>query len=240
MVSSHPAHEFLPTKPVRSRLAVFGGTFNPVHTGHLFLAGEVIRRGLVDEVLFVPAGIPPHKTLVDLAPAPDRFELLKLALAPYPEFSLSDIELTRTDSPSYTLDTMETMRAAFPENDLFFLLGMDCLYELHTWYRATELVSQFQFIVYPRPGVVAPKYLALADYFGNRNARNLVAAMLDEVPLLPVESSSIRQLCATGGNLAGLVPDTVLAYLQKQGLYGYKKCGKKGKRQPAVGSTPGK
>ena len=226
-------------QPVRSRLAVFGGTFNPVHIGHLFLAGEVIRRGLVDEVLFVPAGIPPHKADLELAPGPDRFEMLRLALEPFSAFSLSDIELQRSDAPSYTLDTLDTLRVAFPEHDLTFLLGMDCLLELHTWYRATELVSQFNFLIYPRPGVVAPKFVTLADYFGNKNARTLVGAILEDVPQLPVGATAIRHLCATGGNLAGMVPESVLTYLQKQELYGYKKCGKKGQRRPAAGPGPG-
>lgn len=215
----NPAPEFLPPKPVRRRLAVFGGSFNPVHNGHLFLAGHIVRAGLADEVLFVPTGIPPHKTSEDLAAGEHRYSLLRAALLPYREFSVSDIEVQRQDRPSYTIETMETLRLAFPEDDLIFLMGLDCLLELHTWHRATQLVNDYAFLVYPRPGFIPPKLVTLADSFGTRNAQKLLRAVID-APLLPLKASEIRAFCAAGKTLAGLVPDPVRTYIIKNRLYG--------------------
>jgi nicotinate-nucleotide adenylyltransferase len=215
---SQPAPDMLPPKPGRTRLAVFGGSFNPVHNGHLFLAGEVIRRGLADEVIFVPAGIPPHKPCDGLLPGAVRLALLEEAVKPFPEFSVSDIELQQPDTPSYTITTLDMLRAAFPGREISFLMGMDCLAELHTWHRAEELAAQFSFLVYPRPDVAVPKAPELADRFGNRNALKLLAGVMD-APLLPISSSQIRTLCAEGKSLAGLVPADVIRLIGEQKLY---------------------
>ncbi len=218
-VLSQPTPEMLPPKPGRSRLAVFGGSFNPVHNGHLFLAGEVIRRGLADEVIFVPAGVPPHKPCDGLLPGAVRLELLEEAVKPFPEFSVSDIELQQADTPSYTITTLDMLRGAFPGKEIVFLMGMDCLAELHTWHRAEELAAQFNFLVYPRPGVAVPKAPELADRFGNRHALKLLASVMD-APLLPVSASQVRTLCAEGKSLAGLVPAGVIRLIGERKLYG--------------------
>ena len=216
---SQPAPEMLPAKPVRTRLAIFGGSFNPVHNGHLSLAGHIIREGLADEVLFVPSGIPPHKPCEGLVPGADRLAMLTEAVKLFPQFSVSDIELLRPDVPSYTISTLDMLRAAYPEKEIYFLMGMDCLAELHTWHRAPELVSQFNFIIYPRPGVAQVKLPELGDLFGGRNANKLTAAVID-APLLPVAATAIRALCATGKPLAGLVPEGVIRYIEEHKLYG--------------------
>lgn len=200
------------------RLAIFGGTFDPVHNGHLFLAGEVVRRGLAHEVLFVPARRPPHKIDVAISPAEHRMAMLTLALAPFREFSLSDIEIARAAGCSYTIDTLEMLREIYPEHELFFLLGMDSLVDLHLWHRATELVQRHRIVTYPRPGVAPPPFATLAGQFGPRNARRLVNDILD-MPTAPGESTGIRRLVQAGGNLAGLVPECVSEYMRKQGLY---------------------
>ncbi len=215
---SLPAPDMLPAKPVRSRVAVFGGSFNPVHNGHLSLAGHVLRLGLADEVLFVPAGIPPHKPHAGLAPGADRLAMLEEAVRPFPQFSVSDIELQKNDQPSYTITTLDMLRAAYPGREIVFLMGMDCLAELHTWHRAQELVAQFNFIVYPRPGVANPKTPELADCFGNRNANKLQASVLDAA-MLPVSSSEVRAFIADGKTLAGLVPEAVIRYIELHTLY---------------------
>ena len=215
---SQPAPEMLPAKPGRSRLAVFGGTFNPVHNGHLALAGHIIRAGLADEVLFVPSGIPPHKTCADLAPGAERLAMLEAAVMPFPQFGVSDIELQRADVPSYTISTLDMLRAAYSEKEIVFLMGMDCLAELHTWHRAQELASQFNFIVYPRPGVEPIKLPELGDRFGNRNANKLATAVID-APLFPVSATEVRAFCAAGKTLAGLVPEAVIGYIAEHKMY---------------------
>lgn len=216
---SLPTPEFLPPRPGRARVAVFGGSFNPVHNGHLFLAGEILRRGLAAEVLFIPAGIPPHKPCTGLAPVEHRLAMLQAALAPYPAFSFSDIEARKTDQPSYTIQTLETLTLAYPENDLFFVMGMDCLTELHTWHKAQDLVNAFQFLIYPRSGFAMPKLPALTDQFGPKGAVKLRNAVVDDLPLLPVSASGVRAACAAGRSLAGLVPETVAGYIRTHHLF---------------------
>lgn len=230
----NPAPEYLPPQPQKPRLAVFGGSFNPVHNGHLFLAGHVLRAGLADEVLFIPAGIPPHKPTADLAPGDIRYAMLRAALAPFPEFSVSDIEIQQRDRPSYTIETLDTLRIAFPEHVLLFLMGTDCLVELHTWQRAAELVNQFSFIIYPRPGADAPMTVTLAERFGLRNALKLRAALI-EAPLLPVTASEVRSCCGEGKSVAGMVPETVHAHIQQHRLYNLKTDGDAHGRQQEAG-----
>ena len=203
----------------RPRLAVFGGSFDPVHNGHLFLAGEVVRAGLVEEVLFVPARRPPHKSTRELAAAAHRSAMLKDALAPFPEFSLSDIELERTEEMSYTFDTLSTLARAFTEHELFFLMGMDSLVDLHTWYKSTELAGTFGFLIYPRPGVQTPAFAVLRDRFGAHNARKLLDSILD-AQSIPIVATEIRRDCREGVNLAGRIPESVLHYIREHQLYG--------------------
>ncbi|OGV64415.1 MAG: nicotinate (nicotinamide) nucleotide adenylyltransferase [Lentisphaerae bacterium RIFOXYB12_FULL_65_16] len=203
----------------RPRLAVFGGSFDPVHNGHLFVAGEMVRGGHADEVLFVPARQPPHKIDLDLAPANHRLAMLRLALAFYPEFSVSDIELSREAGPSYTFDTLETLRQVFPEHEIRFLLGMDNLIDLHRWYRATELVQHYELLIYPRPGVSTPSFAALAAHFGDRMARKLAKSVV-ALPEMPVVATEIRADLVRGRTVAGRCPESVLGYIRDHGLYG--------------------
>jgi len=203
---------------VRPKMAVFGGSFDPVHIGHLFLAGQIVRAGLVEEVLFVPARRPPHKPGVELTAPQHRLSMLKAALAPYAEFSLSDIELERAGVLSYTIDTLETLRQAFPGHELFFLIGMDGFVDLHTWRRASELVQRFSLLIYPRPGVVPPPFAVLAGHFGGRNARKLLDSVV-KAQAIPIGATDIRQDLAAGRNLAGRLPESVIEYIREHGLY---------------------
>lgn len=202
----------------RPRLAVFGGSFDPVHNGHLLVAGEVLASEWADEVLFVPARQPPHKGRGVLSDAFHRLEMLRLALEPFPDYSLSDVELAREESLSYTFDTMTILREVFQEHQLRFLMGMDSLVSLHHWYRATELVQRFEFIVYGRPGVHPPSFAELAGRFGQRNARKLLASVL-ELGTSPVSATDVRARCAAGRPVTGLLSPAVAEYIERHELY---------------------
>jgi nicotinate-nucleotide adenylyltransferase len=202
----------------KPRLAVFGGTFDPVHNGHLYIAGELLRRGLADEVLFVPACKPPHKQSELLSAAEDRLAMLKAALSGYEEFSVSDIELQRHDHPSYTIDTLDLLKAAYPGHDLVFLMGVDSLAELHLWHRASELVGRYRFLIFPRPGAEPPPYATLAGYFGPRAARKLIDSIVDVVGV-DISATAIRRYTSLQQSLAGLVPETVGQYISEHKLY---------------------
>ncbi len=201
----------------RPRLAVYGGTFDPVHVGHLFLAGEVVRNGFADEVLFVPALIPPHKQTRQPTSAEHRLAMLQRALSIHDCFSVSDIELQR-QGPSYTIYTLETLRQTFPEHQILFLIGMDSLLELHTWHRANELVQHFRFLIFPRPNVRLPSFAELSSFFGNRDARKLLDSIV-ATRLIDVSATEIRECCREGTTLAGMVTDAVYEYIVEHGLY---------------------
>lgn len=211
----------MPPQPRSYRLAVFGGSFDPVHSGHLNLAAEVVAQSLADEVMFVPALCPPHKPGRLSAPAADRLAMLQLALDGQAPFSCSDIELQRGGPASYTIDTMSVLSKVYPDCELFFLLGMDSLESLHTWHRAGELVQRFNFIVYPRPGVMAPSLHVLDSHFGPRSARKLTSAIVtgEALPLWDISSSQLRQLCAVSAPTVGLLPDPVREYIDAHALY---------------------
>jgi len=212
---------FSPELPLAKapRLAVFGGSFDPVHNGHLALAQAIVDADLADEVLFIPARRPPHKQSRELSSGHHRLEMVRQAIEQNPAFSVSDIELERSEGFSYTFDTLSVLRQVFPEHDLFFLLGMDSLRELHTWHRAGELVRHFDFIVYPRPGTSCPSLAELSDRFGSRAGRKLLAAVREGLPPFPFSSTEVRQACAEGSDMTRLCPEPVCRYIQNHGLY---------------------
>ncbi len=203
------------------RLAVFGGSFDPIHNGHLQLARRIIELGQADEVLFVPAFRPPHKAAGALSPALDRLAMLKLALEPYVDFSYSDIELQRSEEFSYTFDTLTIFRKIYPDCEISFIMGMDSLRHLPEWHRASELVQHFKFIIYPRPGVMPPAYTTLAQAFGERNAMKLFGSVLsgDDIALSELSSSAIRAACARGEDMEHAMPVPVWKYIVEHRLY---------------------
>jgi len=198
---------------------VFGGSFDPVHNGHLGLAQAVVDAGLADEVLFVPARRPPHKQGRSLSDGHHRLEMIRLAIENCPAFSVSDIELERSEGLSFTFDTLSVLRQVFPEHGLLFLLGMDSLRDLHSWHRAGELVRHFDFIVYPRPGVSCPSLAELTDRYGTRMGRKLLAAVKADLPQFPWSATEVREACAQNRDLNRFCPEPVCRYIQTHGLY---------------------
>jgi nicotinate-nucleotide adenylyltransferase len=214
-------HRHSPDLPVAkvSRLAVFGGSFDPIHNGHLSLAQALVDAGLAEEVLFVPALRPPHKSGRELSEGRHRLEMIRLTLESHPAFSVSDIEMERGDGFSYTFDTLSVLRQVFPEHALFFLMGMDSLRELHGWHKAGELVQHFDFVVYPRPGVSCPSLAELSDRFGSRNGRRLLDSVKAGLPQFAFSATEVRDACARHSDLSRYCPEAVCRYIADQGLY---------------------
>src|SRR5439155_1548522 len=132
-----------------ARTAVFGGSFNPIHYGHLLLADEVLEVLDLDRILFVPAALPPHKSPAYLAPAADRYAMVELAVAGHPKFAVSDLELRRP-GPSYTVDTLAALR--IPRADLFLLVGSETFLDLLTWREPRRIARLARIVVVPRVG----------------------------------------------------------------------------------------
>jgi nicotinate-nucleotide adenylyltransferase len=196
-----------------ARTAVFGGSFNPIHYGHLLLADEVAEALSLDRVLFVPAAAPPHKPAAQLAPTPDRYAMVELAVAGHPKFVVSDIELRRS-GPSYTVDTLEAIRLPRPE--LFLIMGSETFLDLLTWRAPQRVASLAQLVVVPRLGsVFDPEGAAVRKVVHEIGHEPLVV----HATSLPISASDLRRRAREARSLAYRLPPAVGDYIQAQRLY---------------------
>jgi nicotinate-nucleotide adenylyltransferase len=189
------------------RLGVMGGTFDPVHHGHLVAASEVAARFGLDEVVFVPTGQPWQKSHQQVSPAEDRYLMTVIATASNPQFSVSRIDIDRPGR-TYTTDTLRDLHAEHRDAELFFITGADALAQILTWRDAEELFSLAHFIGVTRPGH------ALADPGLPDGGVSLI-----EVPALAISSSDCRLRVEQGDPVWYLVPDGVVRYINKRQLY---------------------
>jgi nicotinate-nucleotide adenylyltransferase len=201
----------------RRRIGILGGSFDPIHAGHLSVAQQVADRLKLDEVVLVPAGDPPHKHRKKLAPAADRLAMVKLAVRGLARLAVSDLELRRT-GPSYSLDTVRALKAELgAEHEYFFIVGADTVGELPDWHRARELVAETAFAVAVRPGF-EPDFARAEKELGPAAAAKLRAALVEIQPC-DISSTVVRQRIAAGENVTGLVRRDVAEYIAKRGLY---------------------
>jgi len=207
MSSAAPTAE--PTRPI----GLLGGTFNPVHEGHLSIAHEAMRLFDLAAVWFIPCSIPPHKPTTDLAPNKDRLAMLRLALASEPRFQALSVEFDRPGT-SYSLDTIRTLQEQHPNQSFVFIIGADTLPELHTWHKPLEILERIRIVSLARPGVVPDAdLLNLPAPWPNR----LLADLRTGAPL-EVASRDIRDRLAASQPVP-LVPEPVIRYIQEHNLY---------------------
>lgn len=197
-----------------SGLGVFGGTFDPVHNGHLSVAREVRRRLELDEVWFLPAGQPWMKSDRPVSPAFHRVRMLRLALRGKRDFRVSTMEVERP-GVTYTMETMERLRAERGRDDIFFILGRGTFAQLGRWREPARLISLCRLVVVPRPGVPTPDIKALEKQIPGVARRVMV---LDR-PLVDISATEIRARVARGEDISGLVPVAVARYIKEKGLY---------------------
>lgn len=196
-------------------LGAFGGTFNPVHLGHLRAAEEVAEALGLTRLLFLPARVPPHKAGAGLLPAATRLELLGRAVADNPRFEVSDLELRRS-GPSYSVDTLTELRRGLgPGDRLWFLVGADAFRELHTWHRFPEVFGLADLAVMRRPPDTAPLAppTALVGEFapspdGYRHASGREIRFVP-VTLFDISSTQVRRALGRGSSIRYLVPDVL-------------------------------
>ena len=201
------------------KTAFFGGTFDPVHTGHLALARKVLKQGRADRILFVPAPVPPHKDAAQITAFGHRFAMVELAIAGEPGFICSDIEKHRSGK-SYTIDTLTELAAMGSYGEILLLIGSDSLRQLHLWYHAHELVERFGLIVYPRRNepVTAAE---LRRYWSEAECARLQAALMVSAPEFPFSSTLIREIIKKNGvkAVSSFVTAPVAEYITSHGLY---------------------
>lgn len=190
-----------------TRLGVMGGTFNPVHHGHLVAASEVAQAFDLDEVIFVPTGMPWQKDAITLAPAEDRYLMTVIATASNPRFSVSRVDIDRA-GPTYTIDTLRDLHRERPDAELFFISGADAIKQILTWKDAAKLWKLAHFVGVSRPG----HPLDISD-LPNDDVSWL------EIPALAISSTDCRQRVNSGYPVWYLVPDGVVQYIQKYNLY---------------------
>ena len=199
------------------RVAILGGSFNPVHLGHLLMAQSVLETGHFDQIVFLPSSRTPHKDPGALAPAADRLAMLRLAIGDNPAFSISEQEIAR-GGVSYAVDTLCEWRQLHPAAARpGFIIGMDSLIELHTWHRVADLLPLCTFITLQRPGfdaVPEAAALRLPAPWPERLLAGIVPGRRFDV-----SSSEIRQRVAENRGIRYLVPDSVARYIAKHGLY---------------------
>ena len=189
------------------RLGVMGGTFDPVHHGHLVAASEVQARFALDEVVFVPTGEPWQKEQRAVSPAEDRYLMTVVATASNPIFTVSRVDMDRS-GPTYTVDTLTDLQRAHPDDELFFITGADALAQILSWDRVDELFGLAHLVGVTRPGFrLASEHLPPG------------AVSLVEVPAMAISSTDCRRRVAQGRPVWYLVPDGVVQYIAKRELY---------------------
>lgn len=193
------------------RLGVMGGTFDPIHYGHLVTAEEALQQFALDEVLFLPTGTPWMKEHVVVSPSEDRYLMTVIATASNPLFRVSRLEVDR-DGPTYTAETLRSLQAEMgPEADLFFITGADAVLEIFQWKESDELFGLAHFIAATRPGY------DIAAFEAQSTAHPGITVM--NVPALAISSTDIRERVGLGRPIRYLVPEGVKSYVEKAGLY---------------------
>lgn len=196
------------------KYGIFGGSFNPIHYGHLMICEYIKEEMGLDKVIFIPTGNPPHKEL-ELS-AKDRYEMVRLAISPNPDFEISDIETTRVKK-SYTVDTIRELKKIYKEEKLYFLIGLDSLFQLKTWMKIGDLSKEIEFVVALRPGYLDKEEINkeidfLRENFGTKI--NLI-----KTPLYEISSTDLRDRIHEGKSLRYLIPKKVLDYIEESGFY---------------------
>lgn len=194
------------TPTSRRRLGIMGGTFDPIHHGHLVAASEVAAEFNLDEVIFVPTGEPWQKAGRRVTAAEHRYLLTVIATASNPRFSVSRVDIDR-GGPTYTIDTLRDFRHMYPEADLFFITGADAMAQIVSWKNVEELWDLSHFVSVTRPGYV------------NEDLGRSDQISLMEIPAMAISSTDLRARAEVGKPVWYLVPDGVVQYINKHGLY---------------------
>ncbi len=200
----------------RRRIGVMGGTFDPIHNGHLVAASEVADHFDIDFVLFVPTGEPWQKRGRRVSDSEDRYLMTVIATASNPRFVVSRVDIDRPGN-TYTVDTLRDLKVIYPDADLYFITGADALQKIMTWRDWEEMFDAATFVGVTRPGVT----LSEADVAGLSTSR----LHLIEIPAMAISSTDCRARAASGRPVWYLVPDGVVQYIAKRGLYNPEKEG---------------
>lgn len=186
------------------KIGILGGTFNPIHVGHLILAEQVTEILKLDTIIFVPTSLPPHKDNGDIANPRDRYAMIKRAISGNRKFNVSDVEIKR-GGRSYTVETLKALHASHPRDELYFITGSDLLKYLEAWKDIADVFSLAKFVVASRPG-----------YPLENLPKEIISIPIKAVDICAYD---LRQRIREGRSIKYYVPDAVIAYIAKKGLY---------------------
>lgn len=194
------------------RIGLFGGTFDPPHTGHIELAKRVLSDFNLSKIILIPAGNPPHKTDKIITDKYHRFEMVKIAASGHAGLEVSDFDIKR-ETPNYSYITIDHFKKMYPKDEIFFIIGADSLRDLPLWMNYKELLTMCTFIVVPRPGIDE------SDYFSKYSPDDPEPKLLFlEDFSYDLSSTELRKKLATGAATAGL-PEGIKEYIEENGLY---------------------
>lgn len=196
------------------KIAVFGGTFNPVHKGHIHLANRFAQILRVDRVLLIPASIPPHKRAPALAPGEDRLAMCRLACGTSGVLKASGLEIRR-GGLSYTSDTLRELKALYPDSELYLITGEDMFLTLEQWHEADMIFSLATVYAAPRSRSGSGRLREYASALARKGARTRV----EDIRYLPVSSTRVREAVRKGENISAYVPEPVARYISEKHLY---------------------
>ncbi len=213
----------------KKKVGLFGGTFNPIHLGHLRGAEEIREIFQLDQILFIPSSIPPHKMSGEIIEAKDRLEMVRLAISHNPHFSVSDIELLRPGK-SYTIDTLRFFNEN-ETNQFFFIMGREAFVEIETWKEFKNLFTLCHFIIMTRPGTqkenafsdLLPRAL-ISDFKYDPKEETYIHVSghrlyFKEISFLDISSTKVRELIEKGRSVRYLIPPEVEGYIERHKLY---------------------
>lgn len=196
-------------------IGIMGGTFNPIHTGHLLLAQAALEEAELSEVMFLPSGISYLKAEEQVLSGERRLEMTKLAVEDNPAFTVSDMEIRRKGN-TYTCDTLRQLRQEAPQNTFYFILGADCLFGMENWYRPQEIFDSCRILAAVRDTVGEEALRIQADRLRERFGADI---RLLHLPRVDISSTDIRERVEKGKSIRYMVPEKVRAYILDNNLY---------------------
>ena len=197
------------------KTGIYGGTFNPIHRGHIHLLEEFTKRLSLDRVLLIPTRVPPHKAAPDLASGEDRLQMCRLAVGGRPHLQISDLELRR-EGKSFTAETLEELRELFPQDEFYLLMGEDMFLTVEHWYRPETIFSLAAVCATPRSLHGMGKLQMKQDEYQIRYGAR---CFLEDIPYLPVSSTQVREWVRMGKDITPLVPEAVADFIRERGIY---------------------
>lgn len=195
--------------------AIFGGTFDPIHLGHMYIAYEALHTLNLDKIIFVPSGNPPHKSNKKITNANIRYDMVLRAIKGEKKFEASDYEIKKSGF-SYTYETINFFNSVEKDTDLYFISGLDCLMEIDTWKNTQSILSNCKFVVFNRPGYSINDVLKCKKFIENKYHHNITFL---NIPFSNISSTVIRNMIRNNMDVSNLLPRDVYNYIKTNNLY---------------------